>query len=48
MGLFVEGAVYMCIEYMDGGSLDRIFGNDVGVKDEYELAYITGVGYTWT
>ncbi|KHC35357.1 mitogen-activated protein kinase kinase [Candida albicans P76055] len=38
---FVEGAVYMYIEYMDGGSLDRIFGNDVGVKDEYELAYIT-------
>ncbi|CAX43099.1 MAP kinase kinase, putative [Candida dubliniensis CD36] len=38
---FVEGAVYMCIEYMDGGSLDRIFGNDVGVRDEYELAYIS-------
>lgn len=38
---FVEGAVYMCIEYMDGGSLDKIFGNDVGVEDESELAYIT-------
>ncbi|KAI5950452.1 wis1 [Candida theae] len=38
---FVEGAVYMCIEYMDGGSLDRIFGNDIGVEDEGELAYIT-------
>lgn len=38
---FVEGAVYMCIEYMDGGSLDKIFGNDIGVQDESELAYIT-------
>ncbi|KAG5422178.1 wis1 [Candida metapsilosis] len=38
---FVEGAVYMCIEYMDGGSLDQIFGNDIGVEDESELAYIT-------
>ncbi|RCK58198.1 MAP kinase kinase PBS2 [Candida viswanathii] len=38
---FVEGAVYMCIEYMDGGSLDKIFGSNVGVKDELELAYIT-------
>ncbi|CAK9439136.1 uncharacterized protein LODBEIA_P33600 [Lodderomyces beijingensis] len=38
---FVEGAVYMCIEYMDGGSLDQIFGNNIGVKDEAVLAYIT-------
>ncbi|EER33438.1 protein kinase wis1 [Candida tropicalis MYA-3404] len=38
---FVEGAVYMCIEYMDGGSLDKIFGHNIGVKDELELAYIT-------
>ncbi|RLV95012.1 MAP kinase kinase PBS2 [Spathaspora sp. JA1] len=38
---FVEGAVYMCIEYMDGGSLDKIFGNNIGVKDECTLAYIT-------
>ncbi|KAI3404257.2 wis1 [Candida oxycetoniae] len=37
---FVEGAVYMCIEYMDGGSLDQNFGN-TGVKDEAVLAYIT-------
>ncbi|CAI5758241.1 unnamed protein product [Candida verbasci] len=38
---FVEGAVYMCIEYMDGGSLDKIFGNNIGIKDEQSLAYIT-------
>ncbi|EMG46033.1 PBS2 MAP kinase kinase PBS2 [Candida maltosa Xu316] len=38
---FVEGAVYMCIEYMDGGSLDKMFGSNIGVKDEIELAYIT-------
>lgn len=37
---FVEGAVYMCMEYMDGGSLDRVFGNLHGVTDEACLAYI--------
>lgn len=36
---FVEGAVFMCIEYMDGGSLDKIYGD--GVKDEACLAYIS-------
>lgn len=36
---FIEGAVYMCIEYMDGSSLDRIYGS--GVHDEACLAYIT-------
>ncbi|CCH46868.1 MAP kinase kinase PBS2 [Wickerhamomyces ciferrii] len=35
---FVEGAVYMCMEYMDGGSLDKIYGNGV---DESHLAYVT-------
>ncbi|ODQ79130.1 hypothetical protein BABINDRAFT_19496, partial [Babjeviella inositovora NRRL Y-12698] len=34
---FVEGAVYMCIEYMDGGSLDKVYGTGV---DEPYLAYI--------
>lgn len=38
---FVEGAVYMCIEHMDGGSLDKIYGKDEGVQDEACLAYIT-------
>lgn len=36
---FVEGAVYMCMEYMDGGSLDKIYG--AGVHEEACLAYIT-------
>lgn len=37
---FVEGAVYMCMEYMDGGSLDKIYGKDLGTCDEPCLAYI--------
>ncbi|KAH3668977.1 hypothetical protein OGAPHI_002732 [Ogataea philodendri] len=35
---FVEGAVYMCIEYMQGGSLDKIYGSGL---NEPELAYAT-------
>lgn len=35
---FVEGAVYMCIEYMQGGSLDEVYGDGI---PEGELAYIT-------
>lgn len=35
---FVEGAVYLCMEYMDGGSLDKIYQGGV---DEQYLAVIT-------
>lgn len=35
---FVEGAVYMCIEYMKGGSLDKVYGDGI---PEAPLAYIT-------
>lgn len=35
---FVEGAVYLCMEYMDGGSLDKIYEDGV---DEPYLAVIT-------
>lgn len=35
---FVEGAVYVCMEYMDGGSLDKIYHG--GVEEPY-LAVIT-------
>ncbi|ODQ64389.1 MAP kinase, partial [Nadsonia fulvescens var. elongata DSM 6958] len=35
---FVEGAVYVCMEYMDGGSLDKIYSG--GVEEPY-LAQIT-------
>lgn len=40
---FVEGAVYMCMEYMDGGSLDNIYGEseEIGGIDEPHLARIT-------
>lgn len=34
---FVEGAVYMCMEFMDGGSLDKIYGDGV---DEEHVKYI--------
>ncbi|KAK9455486.1 kinase-like domain-containing protein [Dipodascopsis uninucleata] len=35
---FVEGAVYICMEYMDGGSLDKLYAGGV---DEPILARIT-------
>lgn len=40
---FIEGAVYMCMEYMDGGSLDKIYdpSPEIGGIDEPQLAYIT-------
>lgn len=38
---FVEGAVYMCMELMEGGSLDKIYEKDVGIKNERFLAHIT-------
>lgn len=38
---FVEGAVYMCMELMEGGSLDKIYEKDVGIKNERFLAHIS-------
>ncbi|SMN22830.1 similar to Saccharomyces cerevisiae YJL128C PBS2 MAP kinase kinase of the HOG signaling pathway [Maudiozyma saulgeensis] len=40
---FIEGAVYMCMEYMDGGSLDKIYdpNPEIGGIDEPQLAYIS-------
>ncbi|KAK9471794.1 kinase-like domain-containing protein [Dipodascopsis tothii] len=35
---FVEGAVYICMEYMDGGSVDKLYAGGVS---EPLLAYIT-------
>lgn len=35
---FVEGAVYMCMEYMMGGSIDKIYGDGIS---EIGLQYIT-------
>ncbi|CAI4034300.1 hypothetical protein SMKI_10G0870 [Saccharomyces mikatae IFO 1815] len=39
---FIEGAVYMCMEYMDGGSLDKIYdeSSEIGGIDEPQLAFI--------
>lgn len=40
---FVEGAVYICMEYMDGGSLNKIYNEDpeIGGIDEPQLQFIT-------
>ncbi|KAM3161637.1 Protein kinase domain-containing protein [Lachancea thermotolerans] len=39
---FIEGAVYMCMEYMDGGSLDKSYDSEyLGGIDEPQLAHIT-------
>lgn len=39
---FIEGAVYMCMEYMDGGSLDKSYDDEqLGGIDEPQLARIT-------
>lgn len=38
---FREGGVFICMEYMDGGSLDNIYGPTLGGIDEPHLAYIT-------
>lgn len=35
---FIEGAVYMCMEYMMGGSIDKIYGDGI---NEIGLCYIT-------
>lgn len=38
---FIEGAVYMCMEYMDGGSLDKSYDQlSMGGIDEPQLAFI--------
>ena len=36
---FIESCVYYCMEFMDAGSLDKIY--DGGVQDEKVLARIT-------
>jgi mitogen-activated protein kinase kinase len=37
---FIESCVYYCMEYMDAGSLDKVY--EGGVEDEKVLARITG------
>lgn len=42
---FQEGAVYICMEYMDGGSVDKIYGDGVpeGVLRKITLATVQGL-----
>jgi len=42
---FQEGAVYICMEYMDGGSVDKIYGDGVpeGVLQKITLATVQGL-----
>ena len=42
---FQEGAVYICMEYMDGGSIDKLYGQGVpeGVLREITLATVKGL-----
>lgn len=42
---FQEGSVYICIEYMDGGSVDKIYGDGVpeGVLRKITLSTIMGL-----
>jgi len=42
---FQEGAVYICMEYMDGGSVDKLYGDGVpeGVLQKITLATVQGL-----
>lgn len=41
---FQEGAVYICIEFMDGGSLDNIYGDGVPENVLRKITYCTTQG----
>jgi mitogen-activated protein kinase kinase len=41
---FQEGAVYICIEFMDGGSLDNIYGDGVPENILRKITYCTTQG----
>ena len=42
---FQEGAVYICMEYMDGGSVDKLYGDGIpeGVLREITFATVKGL-----
>lgn len=44
---FQEGSVYICLEYMDGGSIDKIYGDGVpeGVLRKITLSTVMGLQY---
>lgn len=41
---FQEGAVYICIEFMDGGSIDKLYGDGVPENVVRKIAYATTRG----
>ncbi|KAJ2906547.1 Protein kinase wis1 [Zalerion maritima] len=41
---FQEGAVYMCIEYMDGGSVDQLYSGGIPESVLRKITYATVVG----
>lgn len=41
---FQEGAVYICIEFMDGGSIDKIYGDGIPESVLRKITYATTMG----
>jgi mitogen-activated protein kinase kinase len=41
---FQEGAVYICIEFMDGGSIDKLYGDGIPENVLRKIAYATTTG----
>jgi mitogen-activated protein kinase kinase len=41
---FQEGAVYICIEFMDGGSIDKLYGDGVPENVLRKITYATAMG----
>jgi len=41
---YQEGAVYMCIEYMDGGSIDKLYGGGIPENVLRKITFATIVG----
>jgi mitogen-activated protein kinase kinase len=41
---FQEGAVYICIEFMDGGSIDKLYGDGIQENVLRKIAYATTTG----
>jgi mitogen-activated protein kinase kinase len=41
---FQEGAVYICMEYMDGGSMDKLYGDGVPENVLRKVTYATTLG----
>lgn len=41
---FQEGAVYMCIEYMDGGSIDKLYSGGIPENVLRKITYATVMG----